>query len=301
MTAILTYHSVYESDNNPLIADRVHNIPPDLLYAQLKFLKKRFTILPLDELVERIKRGKTTNGLASVTFDDGYVSVLDYGIPVLNALGISATFFLSTRLIESQTFWRDKVRYLINTNLVVDFLSYASEINPAFSRVTPSRFYSETKDPKIVNSKVVEDIMDDYLSSAGIQMESIARRVYCSVEDFRKIPSDQLVVGNHGHSHYVLSSMTMDEQYEDIVLGKKLIKNFELPVSSVFSIPFGTPRDFNKDTLNILRDLGYVCYVLSTGKGACDAFEGGGSYALHDGLLALSRFMPAEDMNFLKT
>lgn len=296
MIPVPVYHAVYPESGptNPLIADNIHNIAPEMLYEQLALLRKTTTVLPLDELADRIRQGKAVQGMAAITFDDGYRSVLTYAVPVLEALDIPATFFLSTKLVQSGAFWRDKVRYIISQGLVADFLRFAVEQEPGFQRVRAEHFYRDTKDPDIINSRLVETLLDTFLEQHGGDMNALSTGIYCHATDLTSQTYDGLTFGNHTHSHYVLSSISADEQYDDIALAASFLREMGLPCSGLFSIPFGGKRDFNQDTLAILHDLGYTGFVLSAGKSNVSAsIPAARQDAQHD-MVAIQRFMPPD-------
>jgi peptidoglycan/xylan/chitin deacetylase (PgdA/CDA1 family) len=301
-TPILVYHAINHHSNNPLISGKVHNIFSEVFYEQLCLLKKHFTVVSLDELQQRLTKDQRVQGLAAVTFDDGYLSILNQAVPVLDTLAIPATFFLTTKLIQAGAFWRDKIRYVVNQNLAAEFLDFARKIAPAFQQIAPEQFYPKTKDPTIISSRLVETTLDQFLQSRRVDLDDLTENVYCRASDLAAQKSPYLTFGNHTHSHYVLSSMSKDEQFTDVALADQILKEMghpeggPLPLSRVFSIPFGGSRDFNQDTLEVLRDLGFSGYVQS-GTKVVNALPD--TVSNQNGLIALHRFMPINNKSFL--
>ena len=85
---ILFYH---------LVADRPLNhmsLPLPVFVRQMEFLWRYYTVLSLDEAVERLRSGKNDQIAASITFDDGYRDNA-WAIEYLRYFGIPATFFVS--------------------------------------------------------------------------------------------------------------------------------------------------------------------------------------------------------------
>ena len=296
---IVIYHSVDIDTTNPLITGKIHNIEPKMFYHQCCLLKKYYTIVPIDELAKRVKERKKVNKLAAITFDDGYASVLRNAVPVLEELNVPATFFLSTKLVQSGAFWRDKVRYVINQNLVGEFLRFAGDLDPVFKLIHSEKFYRDTKNPSIVNSHLMEVILDEFLMHKGVALTDFAQDVYCTTRCLTIKRFSNLTFGNHSHSHYVLSSMNRDEQYREILTAKKVLQNMKLPLSRLFAIPFGGMRDFNSDTLDILRDLDYSGYVLSSGGRVVNAVVDTNDMKENNDLIVLRRFMQANKRLFL--
>ena len=60
---------------------------------------RHFRVIPLSEQIEGCRRGLDLGGTLSVTFDDGYVDNVTVAAPILESLGIPATFFVTTGFV----------------------------------------------------------------------------------------------------------------------------------------------------------------------------------------------------------
>lgn len=99
---ILLYHSVNDPDSN----DRLGiNVSLEDFYEQMKFLKeKRYNVLPLKELIHRIKTQETIpSDSVAITFDDGYNKNLTEILKTLSKYGFPATFFVTVDYIQGKT------------------------------------------------------------------------------------------------------------------------------------------------------------------------------------------------------
>lgn len=78
--------------------------------AFCRFAARYFEVIPLGELVARLREGRPVAGCLVITFDDGYLDNHDVAAPELRRQGLPATFFVSTDLIESETvpFWDEQ-------------------------------------------------------------------------------------------------------------------------------------------------------------------------------------------------
>jgi len=259
---ILLYHSVeYEKNLNPLIATNVHNVSPDIFYRQLEHLKKKYTFISIDEMADYLLKGKRPKRILALTFDDGYKSVLNNALPVLQNLEIPATFYITKKLITEKSFWRDKVRYIIDQELEREFLQFVSKHNSEFKQI--NSFYWDTKNPDLISSFLVESEMDSFFKANNINLSNYQDNLYLDEKDIAAHPFIEF--GNHTTSHYVLSSLESAKQAKDIKEAEEYLSSFEVPVSRVFSIPFGNPGTYNDDTIKILKELGYKAALLSGG------------------------------------
>ncbi len=97
---VLMYHSI---EPDPVH----HQISTSVLEKQLAFLKKNYRIVSSEELETRLRLDKPLQRTAVLTFDDGHADLYLYVLPVLERLGIPATFFVSTRHCNpGQYLWR---------------------------------------------------------------------------------------------------------------------------------------------------------------------------------------------------
>ncbi len=292
LSVVLLYHAVGESTDNPLTSGNIHDIPPRMFHDQLSLLKQFFTVISLDEMVSRLKQNQSTTGLAAITFDDGYLSVINQARPILEDLKIPATCFLITKLFESELFWRDKVRWVIQQNLVALFLDFAIKQNVAFKKIRSDHFYYDSKDPKRMNSKLMDAALDAFITIQKETYEFSNEKIYCDPLTIQSHKSDYLNFGNHSHSHYILSSLTPDEQANELETSTNALKQLNQPISKVFSIPFGGPEHYNTDTLKLFKEFGYECYALSNGQRVRSANT-------HHGLISLNRMMPTQKRWYL--
>ncbi|NJN45727.1 MAG: polysaccharide deacetylase family protein [Candidatus Competibacteraceae bacterium] len=248
---VLLYHANFSEPPADLV-DNLHNVAPAIMHRQLAMLKSRFQFVFVDELAESGCRP----GLAAVTFDDGYLTVLDEALEVLTDLEIPCTVFLNGCTFDNRIFWRDKVRFIINNQLVAAW----NEFTANRFTVAEQSFYYSTKDPAN-NSKAIDQVLDQFLASQHVATQTFR---YC-LHEINQLKSHPLVAyGNHSHHHFVLSSLTESEQYEEIRATHELLQRIPgIQTSALFSIPFGKPRHFNAGTLRCARALGYTGVLLS--------------------------------------
>jgi peptidoglycan/xylan/chitin deacetylase (PgdA/CDA1 family) len=72
-----------------------------MLEQQLDWIGRRYRYVSLDELGSRLESGAGTEGLAAVSFDDGYRDVYENAFPLLRRKGIPAAIFVVTDLLGS--------------------------------------------------------------------------------------------------------------------------------------------------------------------------------------------------------
>jgi glycosyltransferase involved in cell wall biosynthesis/peptidoglycan/xylan/chitin deacetylase (PgdA/CDA1 family) len=247
---VLTYHACFEV--LPGDVSNLDNIQPAELYEQVSEMKRHFQFVSIDELVE----SRTQHGLASVTFDDGYKSVIEVALPVLRSLNIPFTVFLTTHPFDGKVFWRHKVTHLVNHGLDRECALSFQTTQP----VAGESFYTYLKNP-LNNSATAEREIDAFLERKGIELPGTSHLIDAE----KYLVEDRLLAyGNHTYSHYVLSSLSAEEQRQEIGRVKAFLEARRyLRTSSVFAAPFGGAQDINRATLEAARDLGYRAVLLN--------------------------------------
>jgi peptidoglycan/xylan/chitin deacetylase (PgdA/CDA1 family) len=91
---VLCYHNVVGSNDDGAANTLGLHMPLAAFERQMRWLRDHYTVVPLEELVGRVLRGRSLRGVAAVTFDDGYVGVFEHAWPLLRDLGLSATVFI---------------------------------------------------------------------------------------------------------------------------------------------------------------------------------------------------------------
>jgi glycosyltransferase involved in cell wall biosynthesis/peptidoglycan/xylan/chitin deacetylase (PgdA/CDA1 family) len=102
---VLNYHQVNDR------ADDFSTVSTAAFRQQMQFLKQNYRVVSLPDAVEALSTAGHSERLVAITFDDGYADNARVAAPILRALGLPATFFVSTDLISSsQPFPHDIVQ-----------------------------------------------------------------------------------------------------------------------------------------------------------------------------------------------
>jgi len=82
-----------------------------MLERQLRWLKRRFSIVPLRSMVAALNEGAALGRKLALTFDDGLRSNFVVAYPLLHRLAIPATFFVCPGLVDRAAWlWTHEAR-----------------------------------------------------------------------------------------------------------------------------------------------------------------------------------------------
>ncbi|HEV7733125.1 MAG TPA: polysaccharide deacetylase family protein [Candidatus Binatia bacterium] len=111
---VLRYHALTDGPGDVLYAAPDICMPVAAFRLQMAFVKRAYTVLALDDLVDAVARGgKLPPRTLAITFDDGYADNHRLGMPVLQRLGLPATVYVATGCVDGgPVFWVGAVRAL---------------------------------------------------------------------------------------------------------------------------------------------------------------------------------------------
>src|ERR1041385_3709045 len=107
---ILTYHHVADNDPASPFDRNIADATPGQFRRQMEALARYGTPIGIDELVRALDGAPLPRNPVMVTFDDGYRTCHDVALPILRAVGVRATFFISTTFItERRLYWWERI------------------------------------------------------------------------------------------------------------------------------------------------------------------------------------------------
>ena len=248
---ILIYHSSFGNKDKQRDT-YLHNVTPDNIITQINFLKHYYKIISIDDLFSS-ENGQ--NNMA-ITFDDGYENLFTTIIPELIDMKIYCTIFLIGSSFDKKIFWREKIAHLINNSSM--FSEFKSLYSNKFKYpIDLDSFYQDSKLSKF-NSIDLDNYIDEFFMK-----EKIFLKTNLLNDKSKLIDSEYVNYGNHTLNHYVLSTLSYEQQLSEIETNQKFLNKLNLNLSEVFAFPFGSYLDFNQDSLLALSDLGITKVLLN--------------------------------------
>jgi peptidoglycan/xylan/chitin deacetylase (PgdA/CDA1 family) len=103
---IVTYHRLSEREGGARISARA-------FAEQTRYLAAHYTLVPLSQLADCLRRREIPQRMAAITIDDGYRDAYEIAFPILRKHRAPATIFVVAKFVDGTTWlWTDKTRYL---------------------------------------------------------------------------------------------------------------------------------------------------------------------------------------------
>jgi peptidoglycan/xylan/chitin deacetylase (PgdA/CDA1 family) len=284
---ILMYHRVNELELDPWSLA----VSPKHFAEHLEVIREYTNPISLKDLAKAHRNGNIQNRSIALTFDDGYVDNLYQAKPLLEFYDIPATFFITTGYIgQNREFWWDELEQLllqpgklpeklsleINDNFyewelataaIYTKQDYQKDHNQIAYKAKPGTrmffYYSIWQKLQPLLEQERSSVMKQIIN--WVNLEPIKRTNYStlSAEEVSLFGESKLVeIGAHTVTHSYLSSLSEEQQYDEL---KKSKDDLELilkrPITK-FCYPYG---NFTKRTSEIAQNVGFEC--------ACSTFE----------------------------
>jgi len=211
--------------------------------AELRYISRHFSIVPLDRIVERSRRGDTEGCRElALTFDDGLRNSITVAYPILRRLALPATFFVCPELIESGG-WQ-----------------WANEISARLGHLSPA----ERTDllPRVgAPTESLDGVLRWMTNLDTARRVTTQRRIFAATSHFAPTPTEHflfdtmtwqeltsldsnlITVGSHSMSHPILSKTGPEQLTYEIVESRRVLESrLERPIK-YFCYPDGAYDD----------------------------------------------------------
>lgn len=253
--AILCYHRI-GTGGIPFYSE----LPAQTFEKQMRYLRKRYRIISLDQLIQEMNHPERLDPAVSITFDDGYRDLFTEAFPVLQEYRVPATIFLTVGCIETgEVAWYDRVFLALQIapgdalDLMLDgprrfaLSSGASRIRAAVEIITYLRSVSRS---------CREQCCAALERQVPLPASELRDRML-SWEQVRTMDRAGISFGSHTMSHPVLSRQTPREMETELLESKRILEQrLGHPVES-FAFPFGKREECGGTAREILERGGY--------------------------------------------
>jgi peptidoglycan/xylan/chitin deacetylase (PgdA/CDA1 family) len=238
---------------------------------QMEYLARNFTVLHLEEAfapdAPRAKRP-----IACVTFDDGFGSLRDLGLPVLERLSIPATVYLVTDLVDSEdTLWYAHLHRAICETSASQVVVGDLRFRLASSRERAIASSSIQEAIKALARPQFDGVLDAVLRQLGVRDRRAAKpwapsRILRAEEVRRMSRGDLVRFGAHTASHQILTRTDPDDVLREIERSVAAVASLVERPSRTFAYPNGGSDDFDEGTIATIKEAG-IGYAVTTIEG----------------------------------
>jgi peptidoglycan/xylan/chitin deacetylase (PgdA/CDA1 family) len=235
---VLMYHRVLpESHPDRQSEQPGMYVSPATLAMQLELLRRNFTVVHLDEWIERARAGAEVPGSScAITFDDGWLDNYQHAWPVLRASGVPATIYLVSDLVGTRySFWPNRLARLLRTRGIARTLDdhplLQSTLLPLFVEhrlAAGSAAVTQAQIDAAIDAckRAHGDAELDRLFEQGTDESSGSTRDLMNWEEIRQMGADdQVRFGSHSRRHTrLLDSLSADVVDDEVLESARVIE-----------------------------------------------------------------------------
>jgi peptidoglycan/xylan/chitin deacetylase (PgdA/CDA1 family) len=254
---VLIYHRVATLSSDP----EMLAVTPENFRVQMRYLKDNVSLVRFEE-----DWTKVSKPAVAITFDDGYADNALEALPILEEVGVPATFFVCTGTIGTtrEFWWHELERLILGGEGLPSSFTLS---NDRFVRTWPTgtdlqrqEFYHGIM--RLMNNADAEH-RNIWLSQlrnwAQSEEKSAGAHRAMMLDELRLLAASRWVtIGAHTVTHTQLSSLPPDAQREEIATSKRQLEEWLGREIMVFSYPFGRRRHYTKESVKLCREAGFA-------------------------------------------
>ena len=274
---ILMYHRIADDPEDPYSLC----VSPDRFDAQLWTIREAAEIVDFDCLAAGLagkprahrapSRERRTRSQVALTFDDGYADNLLSALPVVEALGVPITVYVTTGSLGSpEGYWWDRLALLLHGHQEVDV-----DVEIAGQRLCISLRGEEAASTALVGLHTrlrlrsvaeIEATLTTIAGQLSVPMPEPERARVMTRDELRTLAASPLVtIGAHTVDHVLLAGRPLVEQIEAMAGSKTELEALIGRPVRHFAYPFGDGEAFDSVSVKAARQCGFetACTTLA--------------------------------------
>lgn len=264
--AIFLFHGVIRSNDCCVRNYTRKHLLQDEFVQFLQRLKSVGRPLGMEQVLSLIHAGEPfPDNSFAITFDDGFENNASIAAPILDDLGIPATFYISTAFVEEGGMsWIDRFEYGFEKTRRVELrLPWRERPAVAESREEKINLLSEIRrEVKSRRDIDANELTCEALLGLGIKSVQSDHPLdtKLSWRQVRELNDHALfTVGGHTHSHEIMSYLSSEQLAVEIDTSLQLLLSKAGVGPRHYSYPEGQDEHFSPAVINALKARGVEC------------------------------------------
>ena len=263
--AILMYHSVMENPaaQDALLGGIIHS--RSAFRWQMELLAQQYRPVSLDQIKNYAGGAeKIPDRAVAVTFDDGYADNYEVAAPILNEIGIPATFYVVVECVgQGKLPWPARLRFVFRNTTKEAWNEAGGTVWPLQNRDQRESAYLRVCDLCCQLTGAAQEEYISHLEQAlGASAPDRAGALMMNFEQVQGLTRQGHIVGSHTMTHPNLAHVSPAEAQVELAESKRqLERQLESPVKH-FSYPCpALPPNWTDKTAEQSRHAGYETAV----------------------------------------
>lgn len=269
--SIVCFHGVHSPDMARVGRPPSSSISAKAFEANVRGVLRSYEVISLTEALKMLSGRRQWRGRCAVlTFDDSLKCTATVAVPILETLGVTATVFVSTEAIETQTpYWWLRLDHGWYSGVARTVEAELPD-NPIREFVTgDSTSLAMLKNSLRRSSSGVRDrIVARVLSQLETKLHSPSAQYpfaeTISWNDLRQVASKGFEIGSHSVTHANLTTLSTHDVRHELTASKRTIEEQLNSPCVHFCYPYGL---HNEAVRRLVAETGYAAAVTTAQPG----------------------------------
>ena len=222
---ILMLHAVGSQTQAAIYPSILNVYPTRIFEAELRYLSRYFSVVPLEEIIEKLRR-KTLEGSHDIalTFDDGLRNNALVAYRILQRLHIPATFFVCPGLIETgQWAWTYEIAARLTHLASAKRRELLQRLGAPVGNILS--ILDWMKSLSTTNRVIVEDRIRE--ETSGFAPTPEERHLFDTMtwQDLVSLDADLITVGSHSMTHPILTQTDWNQLAIEIGESRRVLEH----------------------------------------------------------------------------
>jgi peptidoglycan/xylan/chitin deacetylase (PgdA/CDA1 family) len=288
---ILMYHSVMDPAAGQNTLGRIMH-RPEVFRGHMEIIARYYDPVSMNDVLRFVRgEGNLPSRAVAVTFDDGYVDNYQIAAPILDSVGVPATFYVAVNSIETGAPpWPARLRYAFFSTRVDHWTDHRG--------INRSLTTGDEREQAVLHASdycatLSGGVQHDFLTSLESELKSGEQKhgLMMNWDHIRRLASRGHLIGSHTMTHPNLAQIPEEEARFELSESKRRLEaalGFPI-VHFSYPCPALTPH-WKESTSEICRRLGYETAVTTDG----------GAVQRHDDPFRLRRSGPTKRIDGLR-
>ena len=225
-------------------------------------LARNFSVLPLQEGIERLSKNSLPRAALSITFDDGYRDNLEVAMPILTACGLPATFFIATGFLDGSWMWNDRI---------IEACKRTHHTSTSAPSLGMESIYLGTEGARVTAAHaIIEKVKylpfdERHVKVAHLESQlevRLDRGPMLDPDGVRRLRSQGMTIGAHTVTHPILAQIDDARARAEVHdCRNHLVEVLREPIS-LFAYPNGRPgQDYQSKHVDLVAKAGFAAAV----------------------------------------
>ena len=238
--------------------------PPDAgrrgLAGQLGLLRRLANVVPLGPALQALAEGRPLPPRAvALSFDDGYHDSLRVAAPLLERLGLPATFFLVPGLLDRTTRpWWELVGWACQRASTdrVAFEGRTLDLSDPARRAAAAATVAERL--KRRDRAATDTAVAEFVAACDPDGTPDGDALFLDWDQARSLAARGFTIGSHTLHHAILAQQAPAEQATELELSRQALQDRLAVEVDLLAYPNGTTADYDPTTVAAAARAGYT-------------------------------------------